>query len=659
MRQYGIFTRYYPFLLTIICVNPVLGQADFPTYLAGKSWDSASWSTLHSEHATIELTSYEGIKNDGLEVTYDLHTDSPDSSGWVIIHNDDVGGWSEDTPIVLFIKTAAESDIELKFIDDDGSVFLTRYSMKNHSLNWNLIVLYLRDTEYGWGGDSSFGNISAFEVAFSGEGSGSVWIDEIGIGKQGLLSGFFFDPYCELEGYGFLQRRDLQKHQEDSLVLEYLKTLQDSSSSGRLILPNQDHLPLVSTYNNGLAAMVFIIKNQKERAERILDFYASRTDSNNQNSSTQAFFVNREARGFYQQIQILDYSRGGDREDRWIGDNAWLVLAYEHYQRRFGVKPEYENAARLICNLLKSFFKPVDPSSGYIQTGWQDGDTFFDTSGHVEGNIDCYAALKSCGDEEYTDKIRTWLATKLRGNDLPLDNYTWRALAFCVPAYDVISVPEYDLRFRKKIIIHGDSLYGFYPSPNSEVNNIWTEGIGHMACAQWYFGDRFRAYFYANQFDPLILRYTLYGKAIATVPYAVNRTGEYAWVDTAIGAVSSSAWYIFAKNGFNPMSVDSGNATAVGSSSSHAVPQHYELRHNFPNPFNPSTNISFTLPLRSFVSLKVYDMLGREVATLVAELLPAGSYSRQWNASNMASGVYFCRLQAGDFIDVKKLVLLR
>lgn len=657
MKQHRFLTNCCAFLLIIISVNPVFGQVDFPKYLAGNSWDTTRWTLDHSAYATIDTQSFKGINDNGLKVIYDLYPGYPDSSGWVTIHKDYTGGWTENTPVVLFIKTSAESDIELKFIDDDGSVFLKRYSMKDNYLGWNLVVVYLRDTHYGWGGDSSFGTMSGFEISFTGKGSGTVLIDEIGFGKQGLPSGVFIDPYWETE-YGFYQRRDFYVHQEDTLVLEYLKVLQDSSSSNHEVLPNQDHLPWVSTYNNALAAMVFVMKNQKERAEHILNFYASRIDSTNQDSLTQAFFVNRQARGFYQQMLISNYSRGDDSMPRWIGDNAWLLLAYKQYENKYGHKAEYDTVAGFICNLLKSFYKPVDDSSGYIQTGWQKGDTFFDTTGHKEGNIDCYAALKSCGEKEYTKKIGNWLKAQLQGNDLWLDNYTWRALAFGVQADSILSIAEYDTRFRKKVYVHGDSLYGFYPYPNGAATNVWTEGVGQMACAQWNFGDRYRGYFYANQFDPLVLHYTLFGKSIATLPYVANRSGEYSWIDTTIGAVSSSAWYVFAKNGFNPMSIDTVGIVGVFTSAQ-AVPQHYGLHQNFPNPFNPKTVIGYQLSVNSKVGLRVYDMLGRIVATLVDEEKPAGTYTVTFDASRLSSGVYFYRLQANSFVETKKFILLR
>jgi hypothetical protein len=85
----------------------------------------------------------------------------------------------------------------------------------------------------------------------------------------------------------------------------------------------------------------------------------------------------------------------------------------------------------------------------------------------------------------------------------------------------------------------------------------------------------------------------------------------------------------------------------------------YRLGHNYPNPFNPATTISFTIPIRSFVTLTVFDQLGREVVRLLSEELDAGHYSRQWSGVGLASGVYFYQLRAGSFIQTNKLVLLR
>ena len=85
----------------------------------------------------------------------------------------------------------------------------------------------------------------------------------------------------------------------------------------------------------------------------------------------------------------------------------------------------------------------------------------------------------------------------------------------------------------------------------------------------------------------------------------------------------------------------------------------YRLEQNYPNPFNPTTNITYVLPKAENVSLKVYDVLGREVATLVNEVKPAGAYTVPFNASNLASGVYFYKLQSGSFVQTKKMMLVK
>lgn len=92
---------------------------------------------------------------------------------------------------------------------------------------------------------------------------------------------------------------------------------------------------------------------------------------------------------------------------------------------------------------------------------------------------------------------------------------------------------------------------------------------------------------------------------------------------------------------------------------SHEAPDSFSLTQNYPNPFNPVTNINFQLSKSAFVRLTVFDMLGKEVEVLVNEELRAGTYNTDWNASNYASGVYFYRLEAGDFSDIRKMVLVK
>lgn len=101
-----------------------------------------------------------------------------------------------------------------------------------------------------------------------------------------------------------------------------------------------------------------------------------------------------------------------------------------------------------------------------------------------------------------------------------------------------------------------------------------------------------------------------------------------------------------------------GSATDINDNLSQ-TPSQFVLNQNFPNPFNPSTTINFSIPTSEFVTLKVYDVLGKEVGTLVNEENPAGSYEVEFNAADLSTGIYFYKLHAGSFIETKKMVLIQ
>jgi len=95
------------------------------------------------------------------------------------------------------------------------------------------------------------------------------------------------------------------------------------------------------------------------------------------------------------------------------------------------------------------------------------------------------------------------------------------------------------------------------------------------------------------------------------------------------------------------------------SNNNNELPNEYKLTQNYPNPFNPVTNINFAIPKAGYVELKVYDILGREAATIVNEFRQAGNYTVDFNASSFASGVYFYTIKSGEFTDTKKMVLIK
>jgi hypothetical protein len=123
---------------------------------------------------------------------------------------------------------------------------------------------------------------------------------------------------------------------------------------------------------------------------------------------------------------------------------------------------------------------------------------------------------------------------------------------------------------------------------------------------------------------------------------------------TPPGRLESNRFYT---QTYNPVQVDIGTSVESGNNKVYK----YALSQNYPNPFNPSTLISYELPLTGLVTLKVYDLLGREVATLVNEEKPAGSYNAQFTMNNvqLSSGIYFYKLQAGEFVETKKMILLK
>jgi hypothetical protein len=129
------------------------------------------------------------------------------------------------------------------------------------------------------------------------------------------------------------------------------------------------------------------------------------------------------------------------------------------------------------------------------------------------------------------------------------------------------------------------------------------------------------------------------------IPYYL---GGISAVEGEVWAVGGSA--VILHNNYSAVSVENPRSPVISN---------YELLQNHPNPFNPSTHIRFALPEESHVKLEIYNTLGERIATLVDEPRPTGYYTEQFDAAGLASGLYFYRLAAGDFVETKKLILLK
>jgi hypothetical protein len=116
---------------------------------------------------------------------------------------------------------------------------------------------------------------------------------------------------------------------------------------------------------------------------------------------------------------------------------------------------------------------------------------------------------------------------------------------------------------------------------------------------------------------------------------------------------------LFASKGEGVSEVGSLSSIATDVSASNNLPIKYSLEQNHPNPFNPTTTINYSLPSEGNVTLKIYDIQGNEVITLVNETKVAGYYNVVFNASNLSSGLYFYSIRSGDFLSTKKMLLLK
>lgn len=177
-----------------------------------------------------------------------------------------------------------------------------------------------------------------------------------------------------------------------------------------------------------------------------------------------------------------------------------------------------------------------------------------------------------------------------------------------------------------------------------------------------YSGAKFRSIYFPNSNTGYLVGNNNFNSGLI---FATTNAG-YTWTSQNIGTsnnlnsvffISASTGYVAGDNGAI-FKTTTGGSIWVGKISSE-VPDKFKLYQNYPNPFNPSTNIKFQIKESKQVTLKIFDILGKEIATLINEKLQPGAYETSFDGSNLASGVYFYRLIAGNFTETKKMLIVK
>lgn len=339
------------------------------------------------------------------------------------------------------------------------------------------------------------------------------------------------------------------------------------------LLPSQQD-NFASTYNNALAVIVFTLKGDSVKAKKILDFFNNRAGEffnnrcnsfNSPCSQTDPCDDNNIC-GFFES-RIASTGNPYTDTNRWIGDMAWLLMAIHHYQAKTG-DASYDRMAQAIVKLLKSFQQP----DGHTARGWENGDSTFNHEGHAEGNLDAYRALSLYGETVAAQKVKDWLdGTDLDWKRGPLDLHSWRVLSlgkeygFSLP--DTERMDDESIRYKSIINYKGSMVTGFLPFSASDYftkchmsNNIWTEGTGGMAVAFYKAGYKVQGDFYVDELEKFLFKPAAFPDTqtisflALPVPDSAQEDSCDKWVDTSEGHVAAVAWYIFAKERFDPFS---------------------------------------------------------------------------------------------------------
>lgn len=342
-------------------------------------------------------------------------------------------------------------------------------------------------------------------------------------------------------------RAILSQDENCSRVYGWLESLQLPNG----LLESSDNSNFVSLYENALAAIVFSVNGDYEKAEMIFDFFNSHLESELKQSPG-GFGQFRDRRGVV--------TEGAPH--RWLGDNAWLLIAINNYHELTGSK-KYNQLASALESWIRCLQDKTDGGlwSGFERSGKRIGKS-------TEGIIDSFNAvngydsfhrriLQYLGTQYWQPDEKTFLAWKEHEKyRYALDLHSWGYCAFkSMPQQLIAGADRY--RTTKIASVNNKNITGF--CFDLDLDTIWLEGMGEMVVAYRTAGMDFMAEYYLRELEKMIVSSSLKPK-LGGIPYATNPGTHYGEGRLWDGAdrypsVASSAWYLLGKWGYDPMEI--------------------------------------------------------------------------------------------------------
>lgn len=347
------------------------------------------------------------------------------------------------------------------------------------------------------------------------------------------------------------------------------------------------------------------------------------------------------------------------------GDPAWFTANGNHYRNRVNdLMRDYGNPSRTdghyALNRFKDWYEGHSWANGLVPFG--DGKNQESSSESINAWYGMYLFGHAMGDDNVKNNGALMLAQEMRS----VKKYYHITVPQTNPIYPSYYTDKFHIAanmFQTKLDAHiffpplaSYTIHGIQVIPvTPATEQLWDYNYAKDIFDYQPNGLRYSASFNPGNTDPIAWNWTTICVGVQAVAYpqeALNFFPNYGYVPNNYdnGTTQSNVMYWILTRLHGAIGIEPNGNNVPGS---------FSLQQNYPNPFNPTTFINFDVPRKSFVKLVMYDIVGRQVAVLFQQDVEAGSYKYRFDANNFASGVYFYRLESGDFSLTKKMVLVK